>query len=62
MENIGELIWVAAYLVQMIALVAGVGSVMMIALAVLAELVRRKARASQFPASSVAFRRQAERV
>jgi hypothetical protein len=62
MENIGELIWVAAYLVQMIALVAGAGSLMVIASAALAELIRRKVRASQLPALPVALRGQAERA
>jgi hypothetical protein len=54
MENFGALIWFVAYLIQMIALITGVGLVVVISIASLAEIVRRKVHESQLPAIPVA--------
>ena len=62
MEFFGELIWFVAFLVQMIGLLAGVGLVVVIGIASLTEVLRRRVRASRLPASPVAFREQAEQA
>ena len=62
MENFGELIWFVAYLIQMIALLAGVGLVAIIAIASLVEIVRRRVHESQLPGIPVAPNGQLERA
>ncbi len=62
MENFGELIWFVAYLIQMIALLAGMGLVAVIGIAALVEVVRRKVRESRLPAPPVAINGQVKRA
>jgi hypothetical protein len=62
MENFGALIWFVAYLIQMIALITGVGLVVVIGIASLAEIVRRRVHESQLPGVPVAPGGQLERA
>jgi hypothetical protein len=62
MENFAELVWFVAYVVQMIALLAGVSFVLVISCAALYEVFRRKVGKSRPAAPPVALSRHAERV
>ena len=56
MESLGELIWFAAFLVQMIALLAGGGFVIVFGFVALVEIVRRKVCKSRVFTSPVSLR------
>ena len=62
MENFAELVWFVAYVVQMIALLAGVSFVMVISCAALYETIRHKVRRDRFATPPVALSGHAERV
>lgn len=60
MEGFAELTWFAAYLVQMIALLVGVGLVMVVGVAALYDIVRCKAGERRLSEPLVALRENAE--